>query len=156
MPPRMPQVQAQAGFTLVELMIVVVITAILAGLAAPSFEAIIESQRAKSAAVDLYIALTRARSEAVKRNTNMTLTPKSGNWASGWQMLDPVSSAVIDDHDAVRTIAIAGPASVTYQGSGRIQGTAAPNFAVTGSQDASARCVAVDLSGRPNIRSGSC
>lgn len=147
---------AGAGFTLIELLIVVAVVGILSALAAPSFDTLIESQRAKSTATDLYIALTRARSEAVKRNTQMTLSPKTGGWANGWQMLDPTTSATIEDHNAIRKISVSGPDSVVYQSSGRVQGSTAPNFAITGSHDSSSRCVAVDLSGRPNIRSGSC
>jgi type IV fimbrial biogenesis protein FimT len=144
-----------SGFSLIELMVVITIVAILAALAAPSFDSLIESQRAKSAATDIYVALTRARSEALKRNANVTVTPKGG-WAAGWQILDPATSAPIDDHDSIRNLAIAGPDAVTYQASGRLQGNTAPSFSITGNYPDSSRCVAVDLSGRPNLKRGSC
>lgn len=144
------------GFTLVELMLVVAILAIVATVAMPSFTEVIESQRMKGAATDLMIVLTRARSEAIKRNTNVTLSPKAGDWANGWQLPDPTSGALIDDHGTIPGITISGPGSVVYQGSGRVQGSSAPSFAISGSVTSSVRCVAVDLSGRPSVKAGSC
>jgi len=144
------------GFTLVELMIVVVIVAILAAVALPSLGDFVENQRVKMAATDLMIVLTRARSEAIKRNTNVTVSPKSGNWANGWQMPDPTTGDLIDDHAAIPSIVITGPASVVYRASGRVQGNAAPSFNVSGTITAAERCVAVDLGGRPTVKATSC
>lgn len=147
---------AATGFTLIELMVVVAIASILAMIAMPSFNEVIEGQRMKGAATDLMIALTRTRSEAITRNTNLTLSPKSSNWANGWQLPDPATGALIEDHAAVPGIAITGPGSVVYQGSGRIQGGAATSFALSGSVTSATRCVVVDLSGRPSVKSGAC
>lgn len=145
------------GFTLVELMIVVAIVAILAAVATPNFSDLIESQRIKGAATDLMIVLTRARSEAIKRNTNVTVSPKSGGWAAGWEIADPAGSgAKLEDHAAINGISISGPGSIVYQGSGRLQGGTAPSFDLSGSFSSTARCVAVDLSGRPTVKAGSC
>lgn len=144
------------GFTLPELLIVVVIAAVLATLAAPSFSELIENQRAKSAAADIYVALARARSEAITRNTNVTLSAKSGNWANGWQIPDPaVAGTVIEDHESLRNLTVTGPASVTYRSSGRIAG-ASISFGIGGSFASSNRCVYLDLGGRPTIKVGSC
>lgn len=148
---------ACAGFTLTEMMVTLAIAAILAALAAPSFNGLIDSQRAKSAATDITIALSRARAEALKRSTNMTLSPKSGDWTNGWQMLDPVSSTAIEDHAAANGVVISGPSTVIFQSSGRVSGTATPTFSITVTNNTSAtRCVSVDLSGRPKSRAGSC
>ncbi len=144
-----------AGFTLVEAMIVVTILAVLAAMAVPSFNSLIESQRAGAAASDLDTALVRARSEAIKQNASVTLESKGG-WASGWQISDPATGALIEDHAAVPGLVIAGPDDVTYQSSGRVQGGTPPTFSITGSFDSSARCVNVDLSGRPVVKKGGC
>lgn len=53
------------GFTLVELMIVIVIMAILAALAGPSFTSFIQKQRVRSAAYDLAQSFQAARSNAI-------------------------------------------------------------------------------------------
>lgn len=143
-----------SGFTLVEMMIVVTIVAILASLAAPSFRNLIESQRIRSASSDLYFSLARARSEAIKRNTDISLSSIGGNWASGWQISHPTTAgSFIEEHPSVANITIAGPASVTYQRSGRIQGGGSVTLTLSGQVDSNKRCVYVDVSGRPVVKS---
>lgn len=68
------------GFTIVELMIVVVIVAILASMAIPSFQSMIERRRLIGAAESVYSDLQFARSEAVKqsRDLKVTITPNDG------------------------------------------------------------------------------
>jgi type IV fimbrial biogenesis protein FimT len=77
------------GFTLVELMIGVVIVAVLLGVAAPSFRSFILDQQLRATTADLRIAVTRARSEAVKRNRVVQLLPSAGGWNSGWRIPSP-------------------------------------------------------------------
>ena len=60
-----------AGVTLVELMIVVVIAAILASIAAPSFISMIRDMRLSSASSQLFADLNIAKSEAIKRNARV-------------------------------------------------------------------------------------
>lgn len=145
---------AAGGFTLVDLVIVIAIVAVMATIAAPSFAAFIASQRAVSAASGLYVALTAARSEATLRNTNVTLTPKDGDWRNGWTIADPaIEGRNILVHSAIAGGTVSGPANVVFQRSGRVRGTA-PNFTLTtfaGSAVAK-RCVHVDLNGRPSIQ----
>lgn len=136
------------GFTAVELMVVVVIVAILGMIAMPAFNEMIERQRAKNAAVDLYVALTRARSEALKLNQNVTVAPVSSNWGLGWQITN-ASGTVLEAHEAVRGLTIGGPASVVYRSSGRVQGGGL--FTITGDYASSTRYICLDLSGRPSI-----
>lgn len=62
------------GFSAIELMVVVAVVAILATVAAPSFTELIGKQRLKGAASVLYGDLQYARSEAVQRNTTVTVT----------------------------------------------------------------------------------
>jgi type IV fimbrial biogenesis protein FimT len=144
------------GFTLPELMITLAIVAILGALALPSMAGIIATLRSKSAASDLHAALTRARSEAIKRNTEATLSPNTATlWQFGWSIPNPGNTAQkLDDHTAIPSATIAGPGSVVYLANGRIKGNVAPRFniAVAGAH----RCVLVDLSGRPYQKSSAC
>lgn len=142
------------GFSLIELMIVVIITAILVSLAAPSFRGLIENQRIRAASGDLYMSLALARSEAIKRNTDITLAPVGGNWANGWQIAHPTSpSMFIEEHGAVSNFAITGPASVVYQGTGRLPaGASTITFTLAGNAASNKRCVSVDPSGRPVVK----
>jgi type IV fimbrial biogenesis protein FimT len=73
----------QRGFTLIELMIVVTLLAVMLGIGIPSFRGFIAGQRVKTAAYDFATALLVARSEAIKRNTTVTIAP-TGSWIGGW------------------------------------------------------------------------
>jgi prepilin-type N-terminal cleavage/methylation domain-containing protein len=61
------------GFTLVEMLVVMAISAILVAAAVPSFRSIIASSRASSASGTLLSNLEFARSEAIRRNQNVTV-----------------------------------------------------------------------------------
>lgn len=77
---------------MIELMIVVAIAAILAGLAAPSFDDFMNRTRQTSTMTQLIGDLNRARSEAIKRNQRVLVCVRGtdsacGNgadWQNGW------------------------------------------------------------------------
>jgi len=144
------------GFTLIEVLIAVAVAAILVSLAAPSFVRLIADQRAKSAATDLVTALNVTRSEAIKHNQNVTLQPKSGDWANGWQVKDPDGGADLLDANATGVPVTGGPGSVIYNSGGRLAGAvAAPTFLI-GESGMPQRCLSIDLSGRPHIKASAC
>ena len=76
------------GFSLIELMVVMAIVAILAGIAAPSFRDHIRNNRLASASSALQVSLRLARSEAVKRGGDSVVTVAANgtasNWVHGW------------------------------------------------------------------------
>lgn len=94
--PLAPTRHLAAGFTAIELMVVVAIVAILAALAAPSFTPLIENWRVRESAEALQSTLHYARSEAIKRggqvliqkipnNTNgCTTAGGTRDWDCGW------------------------------------------------------------------------
>lgn len=73
------------GVTLIELMIVVVITAILLALAVPAFQDTIDKNRLKAATDTLQADLQFAKSEAIKRNKNIRVdfTGSGATWCYG-------------------------------------------------------------------------
>ncbi len=95
----MQTMRKQSGFSMVELMVVMAISAILLGLAAPSFTTLVKKSNVTSA-VNTFLADARfARSEAVRLGTTVTMCrsadsetgitsgPTCANgadWASGW------------------------------------------------------------------------
>ena len=79
--------QKTAGFTLIELMVVVALIAIVLGLAAPSFQKTIAQQKLSTAASELLVSVMTARSEAIKNNQQTAVSPLvADNWAKGWQI----------------------------------------------------------------------
>jgi type IV fimbrial biogenesis protein FimT len=147
-----------AGFTLVEMLTVVVIIALLSSIAAPSFVQLVASQRLKGASSDLFSALLRARSEAIKRNTEVSLTPAAANqWQSGWTIPNPADSGnKLDDHGPLAGLTVSGPAGVVFLANGRVKGASAPSFQLSVAGVPQPRCVNVDLSGRPYQKPKAC
>ena len=148
------------GFTVVELMITIAVAVILLGIAVPSFRELIANQRIKSASFDLFSALNYARSEAIKRNTNVTLSATTGtDWATGWQVAQGAN--VLRSWSAIPRLSLAQTGGtvgvITYGNDGRA--TNAPTLEIASTVAGSgiaARCISVDLSGRPATKVGAC
>ena len=81
---RKPGNRPQHGLTLLEVTIVVAITAIVVAAAAPSLGALIEARRLESAATRLAADIQLARSEAIARNRPLRLSLFSGTGATCW------------------------------------------------------------------------
>lgn len=62
-----------AGFTVVELMVTVAVASVLLTIAVPSFNQMIVSGRLTAQSNEIVAAMSMARSEAIKRNANVTL-----------------------------------------------------------------------------------
>ncbi len=145
-----------AGFSLIELLIIIAIVAILGTIAGPSFSAFIASQRIKTASFDLMTMLTLSRSEAIKRNADVVATPATGGWQNGWTVT-AADGTVLNQQNALPGVTIGdAPASVTYAASGRLTGAATLHFEISSTSSSSVRCITIDLSGRPNSKEGAC
>lgn len=144
------------GFTITETMLAVAVLAILVGLAAPGFREIILSQAVKTASFDLFSHLLVARSEAITRNTTVTVTPAGGNWANGWTITES-GGEVVRTQDKLAQVIIAGPGTITFNGAGRLTtGSTSLSLMANGGQAAHNRCIEIDLGGRPASKKGSC
>jgi len=142
---------------MVELLVTIAIAAILTTVAVPSFSGLIANQRAKTAASELFASLLKARSEAIMRNANVTVSPLAGGWnQGGWQILDPVTANVLESHGAVPgvTITPTGGAAVTYRPSGRVLTGSTASLLVTTTSGSSTNneCISLNLSGRPSLQ----
>jgi type IV fimbrial biogenesis protein FimT len=144
------------GFTLVELLITITIAAILLAIGIPSFKSFTANQQVKNATFDLSSMLRFARSEAIKRNNNVVVTPVSSAWKNGWTITVTVSgtTTTLGQHDAFATgVSVTGPTTITYSGTGRLNAATAPSFGISNSSTRRTSTIGIDLSGLPKITS---
>lgn len=159
------------GFTLVELMITIIVVAILATLAAPSFVDYVATARVRNASYDLVGALQLARSEAIKRNcfagspTCLSIAVEKGaTWTDGWTVhIVPAgggAATVFKTQDAYSKIAITSSPSVStvsYLNDGRVAaGTVFKIEPAITLPAVTPRCVTISLAGVPTSKVGGC
>ncbi|WP_225591893.1 GspH/FimT family pseudopilin [Stenotrophomonas sp. STM01] len=88
------------GFSLVELIVTVAIAAILAAIAVPSFRSVINANRLTSQSNDLVASLQLARSEAIKRNAQVSVCGSAdgatcgGGWDSWLTVIESDSTVL--------------------------------------------------------------
>ena len=151
LPTRLP-----AGFTTLELLVVVGVLLVLLGTAAPALSTMVVLQQLKNATFDVSSTLNLARSEALTRNASVTIDPVDGNWARGWTVTD-AGGQVLRRQSAYGRVTLNGPVRVVYNADGRPDSVATP-FAVT-ADDAGTdnyRCVRLRVNGRFNVTRGAC
>lgn len=98
------------GFTLLELMVSIALLAILITLGIPSFSSIIRNNQASADSNSFVTGLNLARSEAVKRNTEVRLSPIQGiitngntQWSQGWLVwTDSNNNNSVDTAEIIR------------------------------------------------------
>jgi type IV fimbrial biogenesis protein FimT len=150
------------GFTVVEAMTVLAVVAILVSIALPSLANVLASQRLRAAGTDLMSSLLLARSEAIKRNAQVEVTPRAaGDWKSGWRVATVATDEQVDRKEAlgVRVNVSLAPASIVYERNGRlgVAGFAQVEFRDSENQaGVRARCVTIDPSGLPRLQLGEC
>lgn len=89
------------GFTLLELMVVVAIVAVLAGIGLPSVRSLLLNQRLAAAAQAFNAALSLARTEAIQRSQSVRVTALADrDWSRGWTVVTGVSGSMGPDAPA--------------------------------------------------------
>jgi type IV fimbrial biogenesis protein FimT len=159
--PRVRPLAPARGFTLIEMMTVVSILAVVAAIAAPGMRSFAAGQKVKALAYDLTADLLLARSEALKRNVSVSVTPVNGaDWASGWTVAAGAEN-ISTRNVANETLSFTNPpAVITFNVNGRVSApanqvrmTVASNAA---QNSTSKRCIELDLSGRARSSVGAC
>ena len=145
-----------SGFTIIELLMVIAILGIFAGLAAPSMADLVASTAIKGAASDFYSSLILARSEAIKRRANATVAPIGADWTTGWTVT--VSGNTFQTVDKLKTRVVVDPTTavpVVFAMNGRVSsGNQTIKFSDSVRTSVPNRCVVVGTSGLPRVRTG--
>ena len=150
------------GFTAVEALTVLAIIAVLAAIAVPSLANILAGQRLRAAGTDLMSSLLLARSEAIKRNAQVAVSPRTaGDWKSGWRVAVVTTDEQVDRKEALglRVDVPVAPADVVYQRNGRlgIAGVVRIEFRDQENRvGVESRCVTIHPSGLPRLKRGAC
>ena len=83
------------GFTLIEVLVVLVLLSVMMVIAAPSFLSFQRNSELTTTSNEFLAALTAARAEAMKRQLRAFVVPADGSsWASGWIVFVDVNSNV--------------------------------------------------------------
>ena len=159
---------ASSGFTIVELMVTLAVAAILIGFALPAFTDFVRQRTLTSEVNDFVLALTYARSEAVRRGQNVSVQSLGGDsgseWGDGYQVVDvdgnvlrtfaPVADATTFD----ATGALNNVFTITFSGRGMVTPQPAGPGAVKLCRDGTTpgRVVNVGVVGRPDVDEVDC
>lgn len=114
--------RAEKGFTLIELMVVLAVMGIIAGMAFPSLRDLIVNSRITTQTNEFIAALSYARSEAIKRGTDvMVCADDEANLGNGWFINPGIAcntDLAIVRHEALTGLVLT-PATVSIRFSGR-------------------------------------
>jgi type IV fimbrial biogenesis protein FimT len=142
-----------AGFTLIELMVTLAVAAVLLGLAVPAFNDLVR-ERAMSARInDLVLAVSYARSEAVRRGATVTLqaADPANDWSGGYCVVvgDPgdCNPPVLRSFEGFEDMTLIGTGALADVPKIRFNARGLPDLAAAETVALCSRDVAVD-SGR--------
>lgn len=101
------------GFSLAELMVVVALLGIIAGIAVPGFQGVQQRLQIRAEASRLLVALNLARSEAVRQGAPVSLCPSAyaangqlacaGDYSGGWIVFsNRANNRVVDQDDLLQ------------------------------------------------------
>lgn len=153
----------ERGFTIIELMVVVAILAIVATVAVPSFQQIIENNRLATEANRIFSAMSYARSEAARVGDQVSMTAATGGFSNGWCVhigANCTGTDVLRKFDSADVAYSSSGTQLTFNARGEMtnanfQISIEPGTCDSGEVD-KRRTISVSLSGRASIQKGNC
>jgi len=130
--------RAQKGFTIIELMVVVVVVAILLAIAVPAMQGYYEKRRLTGAAEQIHDRIVYARTEAIKRSATIYVgfNVTSGTPTSWYFGLSDVGGCDGDATKCVMKFDTDGDGNVDNDVSMKIDSTAYPGISMYGASGA--------------------
>jgi type IV fimbrial biogenesis protein FimT len=158
------------GFTLIELMVTIAVAVILLSIGIPGFQEMLTTNRTATVSNEFVTSMSIARSEAIKRHTNVVVTATNGSdtnneWGPGWKVwADLNSNGSQDGNDPdIKTVtaitgsialdSAGGSTSFTYSGSGLVN--TAQNLYLCNKSGNPSRWIEVTATGRVSVWQGS-
>jgi len=133
-----------SGFSVIELLVTIAILAILTTIAVPNFVSWIPKYRVKDAAQDLFSNVQLAKTEAIKRNQNCTVTFNTG--PDNYQISLLNRTITLGDYGSgVKYTAAPAPAAITFNPRGFAN--SAVNVTLTNAQNSVSYRVSILISG---------
>ena len=146
------------AFTLIELMVTLALFGILVSLAAPQFTLMSSSNRLVSQINQIAGDLSYARSEAVKRGLQVTVTANAGGWSTGWVVAaDGNTLKMAAPLKGNNNLTNGGVGVVTFNPDGSITGGAVVTFRLCDPKrsGSDSKQILISATGRPSVQKGS-
>lgn len=153
----------ERGFSLIELLTVIALIGIAAGLAVPSYRSAVINNRLAATSNDMVAALNLARSEAVKTGSTITVRADAAGWSHGWVVVAPSrvtgqAETVLQSYTVAEGMSVASSLadSTTLEFNPRGWNTTAASVFTIARQDATTndeyrRCLIIRSAGSPRI-----
>lgn len=139
----------ERGFTLVELMIVIVVLGILAAIAAPNYQSFMAQRRLNGAARQIMSDLMNARMLSVTQNRNVQVTfPTSAGDSYTYDSTDTTVTRNIQTGSGYHDVTVMGNNNPTFAPTGRLTGITACKVTLTSTTLAQTKEVKVSSAGR--------
>lgn len=158
------------GFTLIELMVVIVLIAIFAAIGIPTYRSVTTSNRMAAEMNALVGDIQLARSEAIKRGQPTTICASTDgsscagigthDWTTGWVVRANVDNALLRVHpglqsgDTLSSNGSGSPGAITFNRNGFSSDAQTLTLNDSGSSPAFRRCAVISTVGRVDLKSG--